>query len=1648
MAGPKNKLGALGAIGKRLLETPEEARLRELLSHSGDKALPLKLPRANLSDEFINAQADRVARQMLGEHVTSGKVGDTKNLAGRSMKESQRVKNLNYKLTPTGTVAKETPYVPRKGDVKVAFPGDQTVSDKILDEVEGFPIDSPQQGGAYYGLGQKHLKDPEFWKSTETPAKNVQAKVDRVAELYDPERVIGSHLAMGPMSNNFAMHLADANLRAIDWSKAQPSKINQFDRLIAKGYFDPVAKKKVTFPDWPGLADREAALAAMKENTALRKWVNNRFKTPAVTEPLGLPNGLDIQYAITEPRIRDMEINMTGLMTGELKPNALVEAAGAPHNTYSHRILGEAGGPQEVLTPFVLDFPDAAKHIASTKRPSDFTGTIQKVFPHQVVDDQYINQYNQYRERIKKLTGQKKGGAISISEADKRLAKAIENRMAKGGEVDLEAADARLSAAIEARMGMAGGGKVKGAAKAFKKLFADDVVNGMRIRQDIPNQSSIGASLTDYSTHGLQEVPMSAFETVGKPRYRSVQEEKRTKELARQIQENKELNPLIVVKDAEGHYILEGGHRFDALRELDINSFPALMVHDLESLGTVAKADGGKIVKGAGKVMKKLFADDEPYSEISGMVSKMGEEGRLPIIPVPNRWFMQPDKFPNQQKLIERVLQQTGKSREDFMSGAFIDPRTGEILDSRIMDDLGVVIDPKTNRPMMSAKGESGLEQMNPKTGSYTKSNLVRKGLFKPEGGDPLLNDLNFLATIEKGDVGHKYGLATEYASPTELFNTGTGANPTLRPRSRGDLFGVGDVIGRVRVGRSEPHDVYEKLFVAPKGSDVQGKKLSKAKGGLAHMGKGGKMAALGKLGKRLLADPDAVTPTARGGTRKFGNDANGLNIIKETGGNWSPSGDLVYQSQLDRELNNLKKGRFDTPINVIRHNMEQDALAGNTARKAQMEQALAQAQKTEAANKWVDSNLRNYVTKQMATEDDPVRKLAEEGIKAFPVNIDEFGDAELRTYGSAKAKQNRKVTGYVPEGVAKSPLAKHYETMTDEALNITPAERYQSVQALPPMQRPTGTMDAPWVNKLDPETPIFSLNKDADFNKFGFDHIMDVLREDLAAGRIRPEQLNKISMEQAVRRTHEYDEALKAKMLNARIAEQANANVFKEYPEGYKWVQLDKPGQFSLESDIMGHSVRGYEPPQGHPDWADISGNSGYEDYGHGGYEAIKSGRAKIYSLRDPKGMSHATIEIAENPQAYPVSEAEFAKLPSKTKAEYSQYVREWRQRNPDVEELTDEHTAQALREAGVKPKPPRITQIKGKQNAAPNEAYQPYVQDFVKSGDWSEVGDISNTGLRDVKFMTNPDVYQKYLERGLKVPKYATEKELDELHNEYLRLAEPRNYKPPAEGMAEGGGAFKKLQFMGGGGITTSGGSFSSEELGVSPSDIDASKYAKRIGKNAADLLGEGKESLAETYDRVKDSPRARAQLAKILALGTAGGGPDIAHLGVNFILDPLKSVTIDKVLTKPKYRSVLAPKPKKGEKEEREPMFGSIAGALTTDDGYPIGSSEHLIKRAQQAGLMYGKDYPLLNEDGSYAIDPETNEPYQVRSGRFNALTEIGGSILGGLGLSKLGKVAKKGYVKNIEPRVDPAGALTRAINLDYPDADFNQNYLRAR
>jgi hypothetical protein len=236
--------------------------------------------------------------------------------------------------------------------------------------------------------------------------------------------------------------------------------------------------------------------------------------------------------------------------------------------------------------------------------------------------------------------------------------------------------------------------------------------------------------------------------------------------------------------------------------------------------------------------IRGLFKVEAP--NLGSLIDKLRTPDRQSVLPMPNRWFLDPENHPEVQGLVQKVLDANNMVRSDFHSGAYVDPKTGKIIDTQIHNDVGVAIDPITNRPVMTTGGVSGMEQLPTNwrdVGSATKSNLVKQGKFTPVGGDPILNDIGFLSTIEKSGAGHKYGLGMEYANPTMLHNTLTGDNPTLRPQSYGDLFGIGDVVGQIQTTKQGPiHDVYEKLLVAPKGSDVQGVKLSKKKGGSVHL--------------------------------------------------------------------------------------------------------------------------------------------------------------------------------------------------------------------------------------------------------------------------------------------------------------------------------------------------------------------------------------------------------------------------------------------------------------------------------------------------------------------------------------------------------------------------------------------------------------------------------------------------------------------------------------------------------------------------------------------------------------------------------------------------------------------------------------------
>ncbi len=112
---------------------------------------------------------------------------------------------------------------------------------------------------------------------------------------------------------------------------------------------------------------------------------------------------------------------------------------------------------------------------------------------------------------------------------------------------------------------------------------AGPVVDGLEVRSKVPNTDSISATLNDYKVlKGIREVSMDGFNASPENTYRSKRDQDWSRELAEQIRESQEINPLIVVIDKEGPYILEGMHRLVALHILGKKKFPALVVLELD----------------------------------------------------------------------------------------------------------------------------------------------------------------------------------------------------------------------------------------------------------------------------------------------------------------------------------------------------------------------------------------------------------------------------------------------------------------------------------------------------------------------------------------------------------------------------------------------------------------------------------------------------------------------------------------------------------------------------------------------------------------------------------------------------------------------------------------------------------------------------------------------------------------------------------------------------------------------------------------------------------------------------------------------------------------------------------------------------------
>lgn len=313
---------------------------------------------------------------------------------------------------------------PKTGAILVGLPGDISIADKELVKIGKLKVGAQQQGGSLYGVPFKD--DPEevakFWASNFGPANIFQNKVTELGEMYPGQDILGAYMSMGRTGMNFAQHFADANLKAIKSAikagNVKQEDIDSFNKMIREGWSKINQKtgerEYFKYPDFAGIEKTGEAYAQMMRDPELRKWFNDRMKTGKETVPRGLPSGIDIEYAISEPALRNLEHSLVGYSVGKMQPGRELIAP-IDHATYSHGIPGRAVGRLSGHIPARIAFSDASNLIAETKRPQDFTGTIQKVFPHQIVDQQWQDEVGQYLQYLKSFTGKKKGGLVGIS---------------------------------------------------------------------------------------------------------------------------------------------------------------------------------------------------------------------------------------------------------------------------------------------------------------------------------------------------------------------------------------------------------------------------------------------------------------------------------------------------------------------------------------------------------------------------------------------------------------------------------------------------------------------------------------------------------------------------------------------------------------------------------------------------------------------------------------------------------------------------------------------------------------------------------------------------------------------------------------------------------------------------------------------------------------------------------------------------------------------------------------------------------------------------------------------------------------------------------------------------------------------------------
>lgn len=214
----------------------------------------------------------------------------------------------------------------------------------------------------------------------------------------------------------------------------------------------------------------------------------------------------------------------------------------------------------------------------------------------------------------------------AVIQAEEEAAAPTEEAAAPVEEVPVEAAPEEVGPEITSH-------------ENWEPTQAGNTVGGLEVGENIDNLDSISASLgEDYDEIGIREVPMKAIgdDTSASQAHYSAEGAQRSRDLAEEIKESGRIDPLIIAIDEDGMpYILEGQHRYGALAELGIESFPALVVEGqtpakkarkaLEDADDYERKDALKVLNDAETDLKKAISEN-PSEELEGLLDVVSQK--------------------------------------------------------------------------------------------------------------------------------------------------------------------------------------------------------------------------------------------------------------------------------------------------------------------------------------------------------------------------------------------------------------------------------------------------------------------------------------------------------------------------------------------------------------------------------------------------------------------------------------------------------------------------------------------------------------------------------------------------------------------------------------------------------------------------------------------------------------------------------------------------------------------------------------------------------------------------------------------------------------------------------------------------------------